>query len=371
MTSRVSEKKDDFPFDFPSYEDWLKVARKELEGVDPIEKLSIEKGDLLILPYYTETLPESINGPALKPSSNHYLGARSWLNTPKIQVTDQKQANEIALSYLNSGAEGILFDCVQEPIDPAILLNNISLADCYISFLVNEAAEKWLQNFQVFAENNFNKDEITGCIFWRIIPENYSDIAQDFSQWPQFYSLGIIIEKCEDATDEIAKALFTAVQLLNNFSKEKANAQIILNQISFSVSSGTDFFLEIARLKSLRSLWYQIRGAYELKNDKPLHIHANSTAWISDSFQPHGNMIKSTTSAMASIAGGCDSLTVEPEDHTNETMSRIARNVSSILREESHFSKVADPTAGSYYIESLTRQLSEKAWNKFQSMMKG
>jgi methylmalonyl-CoA mutase len=80
-------------------------------------------------------------------------------------------------------------------------------------------------------------------------------------------------------------------------------------------------------------------------------------------------MIKATTAAMAAIAGGCDSLTITPEDESHETMSRIAINVSTILREESHISKVADPTAGSYYIDSLTHQLSEKAWEKFQSLV--
>jgi methylmalonyl-CoA mutase len=370
MTSGGSEKKTNFPFDYPSYDEWLAVARQELDGADPIEKLSIKKGNLEILPFYSAPLKESGEYSTLNPSSNPYLGARSWMNTPKILVSDEKNANEIAQEYLNSGAEGILFDCQKETINPAILLNKISLADCSVSFLVNEASQKWLPGFQLLAERNFNKSEIKGCIFWRSIPENYADIAQRFSLWTQFYSLGILVQHQENVTDEIAEALYTAVHLLNNYSEEKTNAQIILNQISFSVSTGTDFFLEIAKLKSLRNLWYQIRCACELKNDKPMHIHANSTAWIKDSFQPHGNMIKSTASAMASIAGGCDSLTVEPEDPTNETMSRIARNVSSILREESHFSKVADPTAGSYYIDSLTDQLSEKAWSKFQSLMK-
>jgi len=370
MESGGSEKKTNFPFDYPSYDEWLAVARQELDGADPIEKLSIKKGNLDILPFYSAPLKESVEYSVLKPSSNPYLGARSWMNTPKILVSDEKKANEIALEYLNSGAEGILFDCLSEEIDPVILLDKISLADCNISFLVNEAAEKWLQDFQLFAESNFNKDQIKGCVFWRSMPNNYADIAQRFSPWTQFYSLGIIVEQQEDITDDIAKTLHAVVQLMDTFSEEKNNAQIILNQISFSVSTSTDFFLEIAKLKSLRNLWYQIRGAYELKNDKPLHIHANSTAWIKDSFQPHGNMIKSTASAMASIAGGCDSLTVEPEDPTHETMSRIARNVSSILREESLFSKVADPTAGSYYIDAITDQLSEKAWSKFQSLMK-
>ena len=79
-------------------------------------------------------------------------------------------------------------------------------------------------------------------------------------------------------------------------------------------------------------------------------------------------MLKSTSAALAAILGGCDALTVQPENE-NPMMARIARNVSSILREESHLSKVADPTAGSYYLESLTNQLAINAWKKFQNII--
>lgn len=368
MNSEDAEKRITLPFTFPTYEEWLEVASKELEGANPIEKLSIHKGTLEILPYYTES--ESNVFPALKPSSNPYLGARSWLNTPRILVTDEKKANEVALSCLNSGAEGILFECQSEISNPAILLNKISLADCSVSFLVNEESSTWLEDFRLFAENHFDKNEIRGCIFWRTNHENQIDRVLSFTQWPQFYSLGLLSQSQDDATDEIALLLNKVVQLVNALSEKNINAQHLLDQVSFSVSIGTDFFLEIAKLKSLRNLWYQIRGAYGLENGKPLHIHANSIAWIKDSFQPHGNLIKATNTAMAAITGGCDSLTVVPEDDTNETMSRVARNVSSILREESHFSKVADPTAGSYYIDSLVNQLAEKAWKKFQLLGK-
>lgn len=370
MNSGTFKSSPDFPFSFPSYEDWVNVASQELEGGDPNEKLSLKKGNLEIRPFYANDQKEKSSYSLLKASSNPYYGARGWVNTPKILVSDERKANEIALCYLNSGADGILFDCPSHELNPAILFNRISLTDCSISFLANEAKNKWLNDFQIFAESNFNKKQIRGCVFWRSIPENFADTVQSFARWPQFYSIGIIVEQQEDVVDEIAQSLNKAVQLIDAVSEKKISAQIILDQISFSVAVGTDFFLDIAKIKSLRNLWRQLRGAYRITNTRPIHIHAHSTMWMKDVFQPHGNMIKSTTSAMAAIAGGCDSLTVEPEDHNNETMSRIARNVSSILREESHFSKVADPTAGSYYIDSLTSQLTEKVWSKFQSLMK-
>jgi len=370
MNSGAAENKPNFSFTYPTYKEWLDVARQELEGAEPTEKLSIRKGDLEILPFYSVSQKEASNPPVLKPSSNPYLGSRGWTNTPKILVNDEHKANEMALFYLNSGAEGILFDCLSENINPAILLNKISLADCSISFLVSDVSPKWLQDFRTFAASNCDTSKIRGCIFWQTFPENDDEILQGFEHWTQFYALGMLVQPQDDTLDEIAQSLKKVVQLVNMFSEKKIDTHSVLDQISFSVSVGTDFFLEIAKMKSLRNLWHQVKGAYEVSNPKPLHIHATSTIWIKDAYQPHGNMIKSTTATMAAISGGCDSLTVEQEDNVNETMSRVARNVSSILREESHFSKVADPTAGSYYIDSLTAQLSEKAWSKFQSLMK-
>jgi methylmalonyl-CoA mutase len=144
----------------------------------------------------------------------------------------------------------------------------------------------------------------------------------------------------------------------------------LIDQLCFRANIQTDFFLEIAKLKALRNLWYQVRGAYgALHEIKPLYIHGVSSRWVRDTYKPHGNMIKAATATMAAIAGGCDSVTVEPENPDNEMENRIARNVSSILREESHFSKVADPLTGSFYLEALTDQLSQKAWSKFQTLI--
>jgi len=369
MTFQASENIPDLPFTFPAYEDWLEVARQELEGADPTKKLSVKKGDLEILPYYTASQTETKNKPLLKPSIQPYSGARSWVNTPKILVNDHSVANKKALSYLNSGAEGILFDCLSENINPSVLLDKISLPDCDVSFLLHQQNVKWMEDFHHYAENNFNKKEIKGRIFW---PSTGCDanLVNSFADWPRFHSLGIIVNSGQNASDEIAETLKKAIELVEILAEKNISTQHVLEHISFLVYVHHDFFLEIARLKSLRSLWHQVRSAYNDTGSKSLHIHAQSAAWTKDAFQPHGTMITATTSAMAAIAGGCDSLTISPEDENNETMTRIAVNVSSILREESHFAKVADPTAGSYYLDALTNQLAEKAWSKFQSMVK-
>ena len=80
---------------------------------------------------------------------------------------------------------------------------------------------------------------------------------------------------------------------------------------------------------------------------------------------PHANMLNNTNTAMSSVIGGCNALSVYPSDFNNKTLQRISKNVSAILKEESHFSKVADPVAGAYVVDAMVDQLCEKAWDNF------
>jgi len=112
-------------------------------------------------------------------------------------------------------------------------------------------------------------------------------------------------------------------------------------------------------------LWFTLQEAYQIKNPVPSFVHAYSKSWSEENFQPHGNMLKQTTAAMACAMGGCDAITVEPELPENKMMTRIARNVSLMLSEESHLAKVNDPLAGSFYVDALTHQIANEAWKKF------
>lgn len=353
----------DFAFPVPSYEEWLDIARLELEGADPLKKLSLEKGSFIVKPYYQSSKDSSQLDFTLKSAFNPFYGARGWLNTPRIPILDEKQANELALHFLNTGADGILFEPVKSNIQFDTLLHQIKPEYCSLSFLIRNDAAINTADFSTWAANN-KFTELTGCIFQETPLANANDTLKKYS------SLGIIVHPQKNTEDEIVTALEKAVHLLESIPK-KGHVESFVEQVAFSVSVGSDFFLEIAKLRALRNLWYQVQGAYGVAKIKPVHIHATSAVLNNEEFQPHGNMINSTLCALSAILGGCDSLTIEPEDQDNEMMGRIARNVSSILREESYLSKVADPVAGSYYLDSLVAELSEKAWQKFQTKMHG
>ncbi len=366
MDQKNSENFPDLKFNAPSYLNWLEAARQELDGTDPIEKLTISKGSLKIKPYYHEPPQENIGDFALKPAVNPHYGARSWMNTPRIAVRDEKRANELALQYLNSGADGILFETLKTNIQWNVLLNRIKPEFCSLSFLIGNNFSKSVVDFNAWVDQEKISETISGNLYWETLPK--ADFKKFLNNRSQNYSyLGVMVNPEMNAEDEIVNALEKAVDCLDQITSQGISADEVIHNFSFSLSVGTDIFLEIAKIKSLRILWYQIQGGYGVNKIKPVHIHVTSPSWLSEKFQPHGNLIKSTTAALAAIVGGCDSLTIEPEDQNSEMMSRVARNVSSILREESHLSRVADPAAGSYYLDSLTTELSEKAWQKFQS----
>jgi methylmalonyl-CoA mutase len=362
----MTEKYPDFNFTVSSITDWLDAAQQELGENEPMEKLSRNKGSLKIKPYYDASTASQLEDFQQLPAINPFYGARSWMNTPLIKVADEKQANEAALAYLQSGADGILFEPVKANLRFGILLDQIKPEFCTLSFLIHSAYFQNAIDFKLWTEKRDDYKLLAGCLFW----DDLSNL--DFEQLKfssqNFFPFGLLIPTQQNAEDEIVFGLEKAARFLELISDQK-NVKQIINHFAFSLSIGTDLFLEIAKLKALRNLWYQIQGAYGIAEMKPLHIHARSTTWINQAFQPHGNMIKSTLSALSSIAGGCDSLTIEPEGN-DQTENRIALNVSSILREESYLSKVADPTAGSYYLDSLVAALSEKAWQKFQIKMK-
>jgi methylmalonyl-CoA mutase len=130
---------------------------------------------------------------------------------------------------------------------------------------------------------------------------------------------------------------------------------VAFKNINELIEIGDDFFLEIAKLKALRK-------------EKPQRfIHAYIKPFTKEAYQPHGNMISSTFRALAAVLGGCDALTIESEND-DDLGNRIAKNVSLILREESHIAKTSDATAGSYFIDSLIGNVAHGEQRKHGSI---
>ena len=346
-------------------QNWEEAALKELEGEGTLEKLSIKKRGLTIKPYHTHEDLASQFLLSLPESADPYGNARHWVNMPKVTVQNAIQANVIALEHLQNGATGVCFDLIATTIFVDDLLAKIELPYCTVVFLADSSSIEFFNAFHAYAENKYKASEITGCIFWK--DKSASEQGKSFTIWKNFKAAGIIIQPQENLSDELAVGLYNAILAIENQTKSGSLTKDAFASVSFSLVMGTDIFLEIIKLRVLRLLWCTIEKAYLIEH-QPLFIHASSPAWIKESYQPQANLIKETYAALAAILGGCDALTIEAEEEGNTMKNRMARNTSSILDEESFLSKVADPLAGSYYIESLTKQLSEHTWKKFQEL---
>ncbi len=176
-----------------------------------------------------------------------------------------------------------------------------------------------------------------------------------------------------DLALSLGLTLASAVATLRAMADQGLAPAAVAPRFQFNLELGTDFFLEMAKLRALRLLWSQILTAAGVSPDKTrTFIHARTARRDLTLLDPHVNMLRATTSGMSAVLGGVDSLHVSPFDEVeripDEFSRRIARNVQLILAQECHLDQVTDPAGGSWYVESLTRDLAAAAWDHFRSV---
>ncbi len=336
--------------------DWAQIAQKEIENKNPWEDLAwLDQDKLVFKPYYDADARKNQFVFALAPAQHQFYGARGWQNMPLVSIENAKLANESALFHLSNGADGILFDLQGKEIELKTLLKDIQWAYCAVSFKNGHKnfAKALIDYIQA---EKLEKKNLQGSLF---ATEIDAETVTFFHETP-FQPLGIWAEASEKNIDTLNKVLLQVNSVFKNPKLKKLDA------IAISINASTDFFHSIALSKALRVLVSSYAATQNIAL-RTIHIHGRSEVWAKESFQPHGNMLKSTTAALATIVGGCDSLTVYAEDAGSSMMQRVARNVSSILREESHINKVADATAGSYFVDSLVQQLVEETITRLQA----
>ncbi|GIV36104.1 MAG: hypothetical protein KatS3mg032_0483 [Cyclobacteriaceae bacterium] len=354
--------------EFPSagYTDWKKAAQQELNNQDPETTLAWQVADLQGKPYYDSA-----------PFILHAGPVPASITLPQVTVLQTSQANSLALQHLRGGADGICFRfaaTIQE-ITFHDLLTEIEWPWCHLAFLLQEPDESLVAALQNFLnEKKFDKHSLSGALYFQTFPHHpqvLHKLVHTVDEQRKLLPLGIVLPD-GTFTESVARALAQATKLIIRLQAHHLPAEKTVPSITFATETGTDFFLEAARLRALRWLWFQIAQAFGIKNYQPadLFIHSISPAWNPERYHPHANLIKGTISAMAALAGNCNALTVIPEQEDDERLARIARNISLLLREESCFQQVSDPLAGSYYLENLTAQIAEKAWQKFQTLVR-
>ena len=384
--------------DFPkvSKEQWKEKTIADLKGADFDKKLvwrTLEGFDLQ--PYYAnedlknlEYLKKFENRPInIKEGSQ---GSRYWINREKIIVEDVESANKAAIKALNSGADGLIFDLTgKEGIDIKKLLNNILPTHCSVSFIADRDAAKLIKGYFTYESGNhietsqligsINYDPIRNLTLKGKMADDGFDVLKEIIEITdpaeQFYGLTVNSVQFQNSgsslVQELAFTLNTAVDYIDKLGELGVKAEKVIRNMEFSMAVGTDYFMEIAKLRALRILFYKIAESYGLAEYDPgyLNIHSVSSGWTKTVYDPYVNMLRNTTEAMSAVIGGCNALTISPYnenfEEATELSKRISRNVSNILKEESYFDKIVDPSAGSYYIENITDELVQKSWKLF------
>lgn len=142
--------------------------------------------------------------------------------------------------------------------------------------------------------------------------------------------------------------------------------------IWFKTSTGPLYFPELAKYRAIRLLWNRLMGTFGVSTEGNLRLFTETSGYNKSRSDAYNNMVRLTNEAMSAVMGGTDFLMIYPYNATFEAPTtfseRMAANIHAILHEEAHLSKVADPAAGSYYIETLTGEIAEKGWNFFRKI---
>jgi len=173
------------------------------------------------------------------------------------------------------------------------------------------------------------------------------------------------------AVYELALAIATGVEYLRRLEAAGIEPEVVFRRMRFILPVGRDFFMEVAKLRAVRWLWARVGDACDVPVvARAVPIQAITSPRCLTIRDPWVNILRGTVESFAAVVGGADVLTVLPFDsaigQSDEAARRLALNTQTILREESGLDRVADPAAGSYFVERLTHDLAAAAWDRFQ-----
>lgn len=318
----------------------------------------------------------------------------NWQIRQEIFVQDLEKANRKALAILGKGVTslGFYFDCCQKRTvsDLKILLKDICLEAAEINFVCGCENCNCAEAFTAYinSKHKRNKDKIKASSAIDPIASmvlkgkletdvfsNLKSVIEDTKELPNFRVIAIhgkyFANSGSSIVQELAFSLAQGAEYLTQLTELGLDIDEVAKNIKFNFGIGNNYFMEIAKLRVARLLWAKVVEAYNPINTESVKMvaHSETNTFNLTIYDPYVNMLRTQTEAMSAALGGADSITVLPfnavYEETTEFSERIARNQQILLKEESHLDKIADPSAGSYYIESLTDSLAEQAWKLF------
>lgn len=334
-------------------EEWTNLLQKDLRG-ESIESLLWKTQGVNGKPFYTsEDIDFEPFNYAQFSKDATIFGDRFWVNYQPIKVIDQKSANTKALHALENGANGILFELEFTP-DWIVLLKDIQPQYCHLSFQLNtviDSKEFFYSYLNFLTDQNIDSKQATGFV---------KGLTDQLNSSIQLKTNLFEIPQLNHAALELAISFASLIDKIDANTTTKKEVEYILQSTAFQLTLTNDFFLEIAKSRATRRIFEAIVSGYGLKGIST-EIISQIGPWETTIDDPHSFMLYATTQTFAAIIGGTDAVIVQPFHNIFPNKpalaERMARNISSILREESYLDKMVDPSAGSYYIERLTEDI--------------
>ncbi len=402
---------------------WLKAAAKSAPG-GKVEALNwITPEGITVKPLYTaadtaglphaDTLPGF--APFLRGPQATMYAVRPWTIRQYAGFSTAEASNDFYRKALAAGAQGVsvAFDlathrgydsdhprvtgdvgkagvAIDSVEDMKILFDGIPLDKVSVSMTMNGAVLPVLAGYVVAAEEQgVSQDKLSGTIQNDILKEFMVRNTYIFPPEPSMRAIGDIIEYTaknmpkfnsisisgyhmqEAGANQALELAFTLAdgkEYVKTALAKGLDVDEFAGRLSFFWAIGMNFYLEVAKMRAARLLWWKIMKEFNPKNPKSLMLrtHCQTSGWSLTEQDPYNNVVRTTIEAMAAVFGGTQSLHTNALDEAialpTEFSARIARNTQLIIQEETHITNVVDPWAGSYMMEKLTQDMADAAW---------
>jgi len=392
----------------PTTQEWLDKIEVDLKGADFQKRLVWRTNEgFNVQPFYRREDLKGMKTPDSLPGEFPFVRGNKkdnneWYVRQDIEVDDPKVANPLdkakaanakALDILNKGIDSLGFHIPRDMVSKEIvetLLEGIYCECIELNFSTCKRRSLLLAQLltSYFESKGYDKAKIVGSIDWdpmEIMIKSGKDttpvlafapqLVEALKDYPHFRCIAANSIALNNAgayiVQELGYALSWGNEYLNKLTEAGINPALAASKIKFNMGISENYFMEIAKFRAARLLWAEIVKQYEPSSDDACQmcVNATTTSYNMTLFDSYVNLLRSQTETMSAAIAGVHSIVVTPFDKVYETPTdfseRIARNQQLLLKEESHFDKVVDPSAGSYYIEHLTTSLADAAWKIF------
>ena len=386
-------------FQAPTTQEWLDKIEVDLKGADFQKRLVWRTNEgFNVQPFYRREDLANLKTPDALPGEFPFVrgnkkDTNEWYVRQNIAVNDPVEANKKALDILNKGIDSLGFRIPKTLVSAEnieALLKDICCEIVDLNF--RTCARHALELAQIvdayFTKQGYDKSKLSFTVGFDPI-ENILTKGKDVTpvlaegpkivevlkDYPKAHVMTVHTETLNNAGAYIVQELGYALAWGNEYLQQLVDAGVDVDQaarqMKFYMGVSENYFMEIAKFRAARLLWAQIVKQYEPKDDNSckMTINATTSTYNMTVFDSYVNLLRSQTEAMSAALGGVHSMVVTPFNVPYEKPSdfseRIARNQQLLIKEEAHFDRIVDPSAGSYYIEHLTDALAQEGWKLF------